>query len=69
MIRRKNHTYEEIVVFLDLFDGKISINEVLDNDIPLLKELRDAKIRINTEVAKKRELENEKRKNKKERKV
>jgi hypothetical protein len=38
---------------LDLFDGKITINELLNLDTPYLNKLRDAKIKINNELRKK----------------
>jgi uncharacterized protein YfkK (UPF0435 family) len=44
---------EEIMYLLDIFDGKITINELLNLDIPFLNQLRDAKIKINNEIRKK----------------
>jgi hypothetical protein len=45
---------EEIVYILDLFDGKITINEMLNMDIPYLNQLKNAKIKINTDLAKRK---------------
>jgi hypothetical protein len=44
---------EEIMYLLDIFDGKITINELLNLDIPFLSQLKDAKIKINNEIRKK----------------
>jgi len=49
----KNEKAEEIVYILDLFDGKITINELLNLDIPYLNQLKNAKIKINNELRKK----------------
>jgi len=43
---------DEIVYILDLFDGKMTINEILNLEIPLLANLKEAKIRINNELKK-----------------
>jgi len=44
---------EEIMYLLDMFDGKITINELLNLEVPFLNQLRDAKIKINKEIRKK----------------
>jgi uncharacterized protein YfkK (UPF0435 family) len=49
----KTQKAEELMYLLDVFDGKITINELLNLDIPFLNQLRDAKIKINNEIRKK----------------
>lgn len=44
---------EEIVYLLDIFDGKMTVNELLNLDIPFLNQLKSAKIKINNEINKK----------------
>jgi hypothetical protein len=44
---------EEIIYLLDIFDGKITINELLNLDIPFLTQLKNAKMKINNELRKK----------------
>ena len=47
MFRQLKHDKaEEIVMLLDLFDGKITLTELLETDIPLIYQLRDAKLEI-----------------------
>jgi hypothetical protein len=48
----KNERAEEVVYLLDLFDGKITINELLNLDISYLNQLKNAKIKINNELRK-----------------
>ena len=43
----------EVVYMLDLFDGKLSLSEILNLEIPLLNHLRKAKQKINDEINKK----------------
>jgi hypothetical protein len=43
----------EVVYMLDLFDGKLSLSEILNLEIPLLNHLRTAKQKINEEVNRK----------------
>ena len=33
-------------MLLDLFDGKITLSELLDTDIPIITQLRDAKLEL-----------------------
>lgn len=40
---------------LELFQGKISLSEILTMDLPLLKELQISKIKLLTEQQKERE--------------
>jgi len=40
----------EIVYLLELFDGKLSLTEILNLEIPLLATLRRAKEKINKDV-------------------
>jgi len=42
----KREKAQEIVMMLDLFDGKITLTEIMDTDMSLLNQLRDAKIDI-----------------------
>jgi hypothetical protein len=44
---------EEIMYLLDIFDGKMTINELLNLDIPFLTQLKNAKMKINNELRKK----------------
>jgi hypothetical protein len=39
---------------LELFGGKLSLTDVLDTEIPLLNQLREAKLRLIEEMAKDR---------------
>ena len=48
---------EEIISYLELFEGKISLSEILSMDIPILHSLMDAKIKINKARQKKMEEE------------
>jgi hypothetical protein len=50
----KSEKAEEIVYILDLFDGKITVNEMLNMDIPYLNQLKNAKIKINNDLAKRK---------------
>jgi hypothetical protein len=43
----------EIVYLMDLFEGKLSLSEILNLEIPLLNHLRKAKQKINEEIRKK----------------
>ena len=42
----KKEKSQELVMLLDLFDGKITLTELLNTDIPLIQQLRDAKIEL-----------------------
>lgn len=42
----KKEKSQELVTLLDLFDGKITLTELLNTDIPLIQQLRDAKIEL-----------------------
>lgn len=52
----KKEKAQEIVMLLDLFDGKITLTELLETDIPIINQLRDAKLELN----KQQELERQK---------
>jgi hypothetical protein len=45
----KREKAQEIIILLDLFDGKITLSELLETDIPLIHQLRDAKIQLNSQ--------------------
>ena len=47
--------FDDIVSLLDLFQGELSLNDVLNQDMIILTKLRESKIRINEKVAKERE--------------
>jgi hypothetical protein len=49
----KRQKAEEVVMLLDLFDGKMSIGDLLTLDISLINQLRDAKLRLTDELRKK----------------
>jgi hypothetical protein len=49
----KSDKAEEIMRLLDLFDGKITVNELLNLDIPFLNQLKNVKIKINNDLRKK----------------
>jgi hypothetical protein len=49
----KRQKAEEVVMLLDLFDGKLSVKDLLTLDISLINQLRDAKIRLTDEYKKK----------------
>ena len=51
----KNEKFDEIVSLLDLFQGELSLNDVLNQDMIILTKLRESKLRINEKVAKERE--------------
>lgn len=40
---------------LDLFQGELSLNDVLNQDMVILAKLREAKLRVNEKIAKERE--------------
>lgn len=42
----KKGKLEEIVLLLDLFNGELTLNDILDNDMSLISSLRDIKIEI-----------------------
>jgi len=46
---------EEVVYLLDLFDGKITVNELLNMDIPYLNQLKDAKMKVNNDLMKRKQ--------------
>lgn len=39
--------YEEINALLELFNGSVSLNEILNMEIPILIGLRDARVKVN----------------------
>ena len=43
----KNEKFDDIVSLLDLFQGELSLNDVLNQDMIILTKLRESKIRIN----------------------
>ena len=51
----KTEKFDEIVSLLDLFQGELSLNDVLNQDMIILTKLRESKIRLNEKVAKERE--------------
>ena len=51
----KNEKFDDIVSLLDLFQGELSLNDVLNQDMIILTKLRESKIRSNEKVAKERE--------------
>jgi len=55
----KNDRFDEIVGLLDLFDGKLTLDDLLGQDIPVLNKLKEAKLRsidrLNRERQKKTE--------------
>ena len=51
----KNEKFDEIVSLLDLFQGELSLNDVLNQDMIILTKLRESKIRKKEKDAKERE--------------
>lgn len=49
LVQMKKEKAQEIIMLLDLFDGKITLSELLDTDIPIIHQLRDAKIALNAQ--------------------
>jgi hypothetical protein len=43
---------DEIVGMLDLFDGKITLGELLNYEIPFLEMLKKSKLKLNKEMRK-----------------
>jgi hypothetical protein len=43
---------EEVVYLLDLFEGKITVNELINMEMPYLNQLRNAKMKINNDIIK-----------------
>jgi hypothetical protein len=41
---------DEIVFLLDLFNGSLSLNEILNQDISLLNSLKKSKIKMNNDM-------------------
>lgn len=50
-----NSKMEDIVNLLELFQGQLSLTDILNQDIPILNGLRQAKNRINGEIQRERE--------------
>jgi hypothetical protein len=48
----KEEKSDEIVFLLDLFNGSLSLNEILNTDISLINQLKNSKIKINNEIRK-----------------
>jgi hypothetical protein len=48
----KEEKSDEVVLLLDLFAGSLSLNEILNIDIPLLNHLKRSKIKLNNELRK-----------------
>jgi hypothetical protein len=48
----KEEKSDEMVLLLDLFAGSLSLNEILNTDIPLLNHLKRSKIKLNNELRK-----------------
>ena len=46
---------DDIVSLLDLFQGQLSLSDILNQDIPLIDDLRKAKNRLNGEINKETE--------------
>lgn len=47
----------EINFLLDLFNGKLTLEDILDNDIPLLRVLRDTRIEMNEEISREQKIQ------------
>lgn len=47
----KKEKSQEIVMLLDLFEGKVTLSEILDTDIPIINQLRDAKLELKRQQA------------------
>lgn len=47
MENAKKEKFDEIASLLTLFGGEMTLNDILDQDIPILNSLRDAKLRLN----------------------
>jgi hypothetical protein len=43
---------DELVGMLDLFDGKLTLGDLLNYDIPLLEMLKRSKLKLNKEMRK-----------------
>jgi hypothetical protein len=41
---------DEIVFLVDLFGGSLSVNEILNLDVPLLNIIKKSKIKMNNEI-------------------
>lgn len=52
MEQAKNDNFDDIVNLLDLFKGELTLTDALNQDIPILNKLRDAKLRQNKMLAK-----------------
>ena len=46
----KNEKFDDIVSLLDLFQGELSLNDVLNQDMIILTKLRESKLRINEQL-------------------
>jgi hypothetical protein len=46
----KDQKAMEIVYLLDIFEGKVSLGEILNTEIPLLNHLKKAKIKLNDDI-------------------
>lgn len=51
----KREKFDEMVSLLDIFQGQLTLTDVLNQDIPVLNALKEAKIRLNAEIMKERQ--------------
>jgi len=50
MEQLKEEKMDEIVYTMELFSNSLSLNEILNLDMPLLNQLKKSKIKINNEM-------------------
>ena len=54
MEKLKNEKFDDIAETLDLFQGQLSLNDILNQEIPFITNLKLAKMRLNTKISKER---------------
>lgn len=54
MEKIKNEKFDDITETLDLFQGQLSLNDILNQEIPFITNLKLAKMRLNTRISKER---------------
>lgn len=51
----RNDRFDEILSLVETFQGTLSLSEILNQEIPILNALKDAKIRLTNKQARERE--------------
>ena len=46
LIAARNRKFDEVAVLLEAFQGAVSLSDILNQDIPILEGLKEAKMRL-----------------------